>query len=128
MNKYRIENPNNNKVREYKSRTTEVINFDPTANPNIPTIDPATGNVSGATRPNEIGLGHELIHADHINKGTVDFTIGTNTYQTAKGNRTEKVSNEELNTMGVSGYNNNKSTENKIRKEQGLNERGAYYE
>ncbi|NCC19176.1 MAG: hypothetical protein EOM29_09585 [Bacteroidia bacterium] len=25
MNKYRIENPNNNKVREYKSRTTDVI-------------------------------------------------------------------------------------------------------
>ncbi len=24
MNKYRIENPNNNKVREYKSRTTEI--------------------------------------------------------------------------------------------------------
>jgi len=24
MNKYRIENPNNNKVREYKSRTTEL--------------------------------------------------------------------------------------------------------
>ena len=25
MNKYRIENPNNNKVREYKSRTTESL-------------------------------------------------------------------------------------------------------
>ena len=25
MNKYRIENPNNNKVREYKSRTTEGL-------------------------------------------------------------------------------------------------------
>ena len=25
MNKYRIENPNNNKVREYKSRTTENL-------------------------------------------------------------------------------------------------------
>ena len=25
MNKYRIENPNNNKVREYKSRTTDNI-------------------------------------------------------------------------------------------------------
>ena len=25
MNKYRIENPNNNKVREYKSRTTDTI-------------------------------------------------------------------------------------------------------
>jgi len=25
MNKYRIENPNNNKVREHKSRTTDVI-------------------------------------------------------------------------------------------------------
>ena len=27
MNKYRIENPNNNKVRDYKSRTTELIDM-----------------------------------------------------------------------------------------------------
>ena len=27
MNKYRIENPNNNIVREYKSRTTELIDM-----------------------------------------------------------------------------------------------------
>jgi len=28
--------------------------------------------VSGKKRPNQIGLGHELIHADHINSGDVD--------------------------------------------------------
>ena len=27
MNKYRIENPNNNKVRDCKSRTTEFVNL-----------------------------------------------------------------------------------------------------
>jgi RHS repeat-associated protein len=103
-----------------------TVNFDPTSNPNILTTDPATGNVSGATRPNEIGLGHELVHADHINKGTVDFTPATNTYQTATGTQTQSVATEELRTVGVSGHNNNKATENKIRQEQGLNQRGAY--
>ena len=103
-----------------------TVKFDPTFNPQIPTIDPATGNVSGATRPNEIGLSHELIHADHINKGTVDFTTRTNTYQTATGTQTEEVKKEELNTIGVPGYNSNKATENKIRREQRLNQRGAH--
>jgi RHS repeat-associated protein len=103
-----------------------TVNFDPTSNPSILTVDPATGNVSGATRPNEIGLGHELIHAGHINKGTVDFTPATNTYQTATGAQIQTVATEELRTVGVSGHDANKATENKIRQEQGLNQRGAY--
>ena len=103
-----------------------TVNFDPTSNPNILTTDPTTGNVSGATRPNQIGLGHELIHADHINKGTVDFTPATHSYQTATGTRTQTVATEELRTVGVPGHNTNKATENKIRQEQGLNQRGAY--
>ncbi len=104
-----------------------TVNFDPTSNPSIPTIDPETGNVSGETRPNEIGLGNELIHADRSMKGVaVDYsTTGTHTYKDENGNTvTQTKPQEELETVGVQG--NHKHNENKLRKEQGLNERGAY--
>jgi RHS repeat-associated protein len=107
--------------------TDSNVSFDPAANPLILTKDPTTGNVSGATRPNEIGLGHELIHADRAMKGkSVDSaTTGTHTYKDAAGNTvTQTRPKEELETVGVQG--NYKYSENKLRKEQGLNERGAY--
>jgi hypothetical protein len=56
----------------------------------------------------------------------VDFTPATHTYQTATGTQTQTVATEELRTVGVPGHNTNKVTENKIRQEQGLNQRGAY--
>jgi RHS repeat-associated protein len=103
------------------------VSFDPTSNPNILTKDPTTGNVSGATRPNEIGLGHELTHADRSMKGVaVDYsTNATHTYKDATGNTIIQTQpKEELETVGLQG--NHKYNENKLRKEQGLNERGAY--
>ncbi|MDR1652538.1 MAG: hypothetical protein LBS01_02580, partial [Prevotellaceae bacterium] len=103
------------------------VTFNPTANPPILTKDPKTGNVSGASRPNEIGLGHELIHADKSMKGkAVDYsTTATHTYKDATGNTvTQTMPKEELETVGLMG--NHKYNENKLRKEQGLNERGAY--
>jgi RHS repeat-associated protein len=103
-----------------------TVNFDPTCNTNVPTIDPTTGNVSNASTPYEVALAHELIHAEHINNGTVDFSEGTNTYQTAEGTKTETRYKEELKTVGLPGYDGNKVTENKIREEQGVNKRGAY--
>jgi RHS repeat-associated protein len=107
--------------------TDSNVSFDPIANPSILTKDPTTGNVSGATRPNEIGLGHELIHADRAMKGkSVDrATTGTHTYKDAAGNTvTQTKPKEELETVGLQGT--HKYNENKLRKEQGLNERGAY--
>jgi hypothetical protein len=107
--------------------TDTRVTFDPTSNPPILTKDPTTGNVSGATRPNEIGLGHELIHADRSMKGVaVDYsTTATHTYKDAAGNTvTQTRPKEELETVGVQGT--HKYNENKLRKEQGLNERGAY--
>ena len=103
-----------------------TVNFDPTANPSILTLDPTTGNVSGAIRPAEIGLAHELIHGRHINNGTVDFATDTHTYQTATGNVPQTVLIEELRTVGLKHVRPGDVTENDIRKEQGLNERGAY--
>lgn len=104
-----------------------TVNFDPTANPFILTKDPTTGNVSGTSRPNEIGLGHELIHADRsMNGKAVDYsTTATYSYKNDKGNTvTQTIPQEELETVGLQGK--YKYSENKLRKEQGLNERGAY--
>lgn len=85
-----------------------TVKFDPSSNPSISTIDPKTGDVSGKSRPNQVGLAHELIHADHITSGEVD------------------LSNEELRTVGLQDVKKGDITENQIRKEQKQNQRGAY--
>ena len=106
--------------------TDSNVSFDPTSNPSILTKDPVTGNVSGATRPNEIGLGHELIHAERAMTGKSATGTTTQTYKDAAGNMTTPtpVRNEEVETVGTQGT--HKYNENKLRREQGLNERGAY--
>lgn len=83
-----------------------TVNFDPSSNPSIKTLDPKTGNVAGAKRPNQIGLGHELIHADHITDGDVDFSATTHTHKTASGRQTQSKPNEELRTVGLKGVTN----------------------
>ncbi len=103
-----------------------TVTFDPSSNPSIKTVDPKTGNVAGAKRPNQVGLAHELIHADHITSGNVDFTSTNHTYQTAGGNVTQTKPNEELRTVGLQGVKKGDITENQIRKEQKQNPRGAY--
>jgi hypothetical protein len=101
-----------------------TVNFDITSNPSIKTLDPKTGNVSGKSRPDQVGLAHELIHADHITNVNVDFTSTNHTYQTVRGNVTQTKPNEELRTVGLQGVKKGDITENQIRKEQ--NQRGAY--
>jgi len=92
----------------------------------IKTVEPKTGNISGKKRPNQIGLAHELIHADHINNGSVDFTKTEHTYQTVGGNMTQTHPIEEFRTVGLKGTKKGDITENQIRKEQSQNQRGAY--
>lgn len=104
-----------------------TVNFDPTSNPSIKTEDPKTGNVSPQNgRPNEIGLGHELVHTSHIVDGDVNFTPTNHAYKTSTGNVTQTMSNEELRTTGLQGVKKNDINENQLRKENGLNKRGAY--
>jgi RHS repeat-associated protein len=103
-----------------------TVNFDPSSNPSIKTVDPETGNVSGRSRPNQVGLAHELIHGDHITSGNVDFTSTNHTYQTAGGKVTQSIPNEEARTVGLKGVKKGDITENQIRKEQKQNPRGAY--
>lgn len=72
------------------------------------TKDPNTGNVSGKTRHNQIGLGHELIHAEHYMDGdyspATSTSTSTHTYKDASGNTiTQTYKTEELRTVGVAG-------------------------
>ena len=103
-----------------------TVSFNPSSDPLIKTVEPKTGNISGKKRPNQIGLAHELIHADHINNGSVDFTKTEHTYQTVGGNMTQTHPIEEFRTVGLKGTKKGDITENQIRKEQSQNQRGAY--
>ena len=120
-----------------------TVFFDPTADPDIMTVDPATGNVSGAKRPNYVGLAHELIHSDRAMRGVgIDrSTMGDYKYQSSRVEKyfifkswswwspvytTQNVRREELATVGLKYANKGDITENMIRAEHGLNLRGAY--
>jgi Effector protein len=82
------------------------------------TVEWNPNNTKGGTdingsrnRPTEVGLGHELIHANHMNKGERDPSSSGK----PDGDGTGRVlSNEEYNT---------RVDENKIRKEQGVTPR-----
>ncbi len=93
------------------------VTFDPTSNQSIVTKDPATGNAQKTKRPNEIGLGHELIHAQHYMTGTKGTGSTSYTYKDTNGNmQTTTDKTEEVNTVGLGGR--SKYTENMLRKEQ----------
>ncbi|MCP4179716.1 MAG: hypothetical protein GY756_18305 [bacterium] len=107
------------------------VSFDPTSNPNIKTVDPTTGNVSGQKRPNQVGLAHEIIHGERSMRGeAIDYSINDNqTYTNSSGVAvTEAVPKEELATIGLKHNKSKDITENEIRKEQKEKDkqRGAY--
>jgi RHS repeat-associated protein len=122
-----------------------TVNFNPQSplatTPTIMTVDPATGNVFAAVRPNYIGLGHELIHAERAMSGrTIDLANSADyRYQIDRIQRsflwfswwekiyaTERERIEEYATVGLMGNDDCDITENDLRAEHGLNPRGAY--
>lgn len=106
-----------------------IVNFDPSSNPSIPTVNPTTGNVSGAQRPNKIGLGHELIHVEHYMDGDYWPSSQTSsfTYKNASGvNVTQTQRTEELRTVGLTEVKKDDITENQLRSDNRLRKRGAY--
>lgn len=106
-----------------------IVNFDPSSSPLIPTADPVTGNVSGAHRSNQIGLGHELIHAEHYMDGDYSPSSQTSNYthENASGvSVTQTQRTEELRTVGLTDVKKDDITENQIRSENKLPKREAY--
>jgi hypothetical protein len=93
-----------------------TVEFDKNSNPLIQTVDSKTGEIVPKTRPNQVGLGHELIHADHITNGTIQMNKSDE----------DNVRDEEKATVGIKYNKPNDITENNIRKEQGVEPRGKY--
>ncbi len=120
------------------SGTAGTVNYNPTSNPIISTKDVVTGYANPATRPPQIGLAHELIHADHAREGTMEgyldaagnphLTLGTYTYIDSSGvsNTVNTTQREELRTVGLGYTSTGDITENQIRQDSGLSERVSY--
>jgi len=123
-------NPNWANARN-ETGTNAIINVNIKQDLEVPTVNSKTGNLHSDAFPLRIILAHELIHAYNISKGIVPpYEMVENTYRanTDSGFKTETVDIDELYTIGISGYDGNKFTENKIREEQGFNLRIAYGE
>ncbi len=88
--------------------TDSTVEYNPTnAGTGVVNADGTTG------RPPEIGLGHELAHAEHNKNGTRDPAIDTTKTDPDSG-RTGVLSNNEVSV---------RKTDSAIRKEQGVIER-----
>lgn len=84
-------------------------------NPDRKTI----GSKKWETRPPAIGLAHELIHAQHGAEGSIDIKKVQNDEKKDPSNPKAfaKTKAEEVRTVGLSPYENEPYTENKIRSE-----------
>ena len=104
------------------------VTFDQSSSPSIDVVDSQGNFTTQTNRPNAVGLGHELIHASHINQGGVDFTNSTQTVTDAAGGvLTSTAANEEHRTVGVGGNAQpGDITENQIRAEQSQPARAIY--
>lgn len=71
------------------------------------------------TRPPEIGLAHELIHAQHAADGELDMSKVDNDHKPDPSDPTKnaKVIKEEAKTVGIPPHDNEPYSENKIREE-----------
>lgn len=115
-------------------RSNATIQYDPNATTGLPTRMPdANGNVTD-TSPiqnqatnSALTLGHELIHADHIMQGGMNWGMTNHTFYEGTQHYQETWLSEEFRTVGFSGFvRRGDTTENKLRKQLGLNPRAAY--
>lgn len=123
----------NSNSREYRrdaingKGTNVSISFNPNHKPVVLTKDNRTGESLTQTIPNEIVLGHEMIHGYRSMNGEASdgARYTTYTYKDSDGGVYRvKEKAEELQTIGI--IDNYKYTENKLREEQGYNKRIEY--
>jgi RHS repeat-associated protein len=112
--------------------TNATVNYDFWSDPYLPTVQ--EGGVVARQRgiPTYICLGHELIHALHDVKGTARprFITGGLNYKIAESTRkwSESPPLEEIRTMGLGRFRYwFGPSENALRRQHNLPERGAYY-
>ena len=106
-----------------------LVRFDPTKEVYTLTEEPGEDYLTEQKRSNQVGLAHELIHADRTMRGVSKDLKETEVwaYTNEKGKRVgTHAPKEELATIGLKYNTADDITENMIRMEQGENKRGAY--
>jgi RHS repeat-associated protein len=98
------------------------VNFNPEAT-TVHVTNPKTGKKEAKKRPIEIGLGHELLHLLHYFDGVMAPKGEVELEPNLIG---ESSPLEELNTVGLGNLPSDYPTENKLREEQGLDQRNSY--
>ncbi|MCS6886482.1 MAG: M91 family zinc metallopeptidase, partial [Blastocatellia bacterium] len=106
--------------------SSATVAYDPNLNISLPTLQP-DGTIRNEGIASEVVLAHELIHALHAQRGTIDrsmrdhyFTDGTTRYK-------ETWRFEEFRTTGFEGFRQgDEPTENSIRAELGYRARATY--
>lgn len=101
----------------------------------FPMVDIPTTRVQGedgeeeAATPAHIALGHELIHADHAQRGTWKGDDNTlHHFTDVPGTQGDYAVKEEMNTVGLGGAGGGEDiTENDLRAEGGLAKRVTYH-
>jgi hypothetical protein len=106
-----------------------TIKYDPTYEPDVWTLNPATGAGNFTSSPSYLVLGHELVHAYHSMNGILIPPSITKEHQYVDGigntaYATERV--EELITVGIFPHEGTNVTENMIRADLGFQERIKY--
>lgn len=84
-----------------------------------------SSNEDWSERPPAIGLGHELIHAEDVATGTTDHRKNT-AYTDLDGTPRVASHADELQAVGLGGYENDGVTENSLREEHGEPPRTRY--
>ena len=107
--------------------TNSTIMIDPDKDVSL-RVDNGKGGTQYEVAPDEIILGHELVHSlDHV-EGTLDRTKAKHTYKQLDGTtRIENQRKSEYKAVGFKGFTRkDKISENSLRKEQRLKKRASY--
>ncbi len=108
-----------------------TVSVDPSLAISLPTVIGKTPSGSDivADRPisSEVVLAHELVHAVHAQRGTIDRSLRDHTFTDNDVTYKENWRYEELRTTGFAGFRQgNEASENSIRAELGFGNRATY--
>lgn len=106
--------------------STAQVSYDPSLAIKLPVVKP-NGTIGDEGIDSAVVLAHELVHATHAQRGTIDRSLVDHTFKDGDKTFTENWRFEELRTTGFAGFRQgNEPTENSIRAELGYNPRATY--
>lgn len=102
------------------------VAYDPKLDLKLPTLQ-KNGAIKDEGIPSSVVLAHELVHAAHAQRGTIDRSLREHSFADGDQKYKENWRFEEFRTTGFAGFRQgNEPTENSIRAELGLNPRATY--